>query len=112
MNLRIEQIFSEEMIGDKSFMQSDSIVSTLFGKHLYSRQDMREAWDMGIKHGIEIGLNRASLEGQQVELNRNATNNEHKDFLEKFYQLSSKYNCAIKYHPQLGMVVMNIKHNI
>lgn len=107
MDLRIERIFREEMKGDTSFQEKeDSGLSFLFGTTKYSKQEMRETWDMGIKRGIEIGLYRASLEGQRIELNRNTTNEKHKEFLEKFYQLAAEYNCAIQYHPEVGMVVV------
>jgi len=106
MDLRIEHIFREEMQGDTSFQEKESGLNLLFGTHKYSKQEMRETWNRGIKHGIEIGLRKASLEGQRIELNNNTTNEKHKEFLEKFYQLGAKYKCAIQYHPELGMVVV------
>lgn len=106
MNLRIEYIFREEMKGDKSFQEKESSLSLLFGTRKYSKQEMRETWDRGIKHGIEIGLRKASLEGQRIELNHNTTNEKHKEFLEKFYQLANEYKCAVQYHPEVGMVVV------
>ena len=78
----------------------------LFGTNLYTKQEMRETWDRGIKHGIEIGLRKASLEGQRIELTHNTTNEKHKEFLEKFYQLAAEYKCAVQYHPEVGMVVV------
>lgn len=106
MNLRIEYIFREEMEGDKSFQEKESGLSLLFGTRTYSKVEMRETWDRGIKHGIEIGLRRASLEGQRIELNRNTPEGKQKEFLEKFYQLAEEYKCAIQYHPEVGMVVV------
>ena len=106
MDLRIEHIFREEMKEDTSFQEKDSGLSLLFGTHKYSKQEMRETWDRGIKHGIEIGLRKASLEGQRIELNHNTTEVKHKEFLEKFYQLSNEYKCAVQYHPEVGMVVV------
>ena len=106
MNLRIEHIFKEATQGDKSFQEKESGLSILFGTHNYSKQEMRETWDRGIKYGIEIGLRKASLEGQRIELNHNTTNERHKEFLEKFYQLAAEYKCAIQYHPEVGMVVV------
>ena len=106
MHLRVEHIFSEEMKGDTSFQEKENGLSFLFGANKYSKQEMRETWDRGIKHGIEIGLRKASLEGQQIELNNNTTNKKHKEFLEKLYQLSAEYKCAIQYHPEVGMVVV------
>ncbi len=72
---------------------------------------MRQAWNSGIKHGIEIGLRRASLEGQRIELSHNTPEGKNKEFLEKFYALADEYKCAIKYHPRLGMMVMNIANH-
>jgi hypothetical protein len=106
MDLRIEHIFIEEMKGDTSFQEKESGLSLLFGKNKYSKQEMRETWNRGIKHGIEIGLRKASLEGQRIELNRNTENEKHKEFLEKFYQLADEYKCAIQFHPEVGMVVV------
>ena len=106
MDLRIEHIFREAMQGDTSFQEKESGLSLLFGTNLYTKQEMRETWDRGIKHGIEIGLRKASLEGQRIELTHNTTNEKHKEFLEKFYQLAAEYKCAVQYHPEVGMVVV------
>ena len=106
MDLRVEHIFKEEMKGDTSFQEKDSTLNLLFGNNKYSKQEMRETWDRGIKHGIEIGLRKASLDGQRIELNNNTTNERHKEFLEKFYQLAAEYKCAVQYHPEVGMVVV------
>lgn len=107
MDLRIERIFKEEMQGDTSFQEKESGLSLLFGTNKYSKQEMRETWNRGIKHGIEIGLRKASLEGQKIELNKNTTNEKHKEFLEKFYKLSEEYQCAIQYHPEIGMIIIS-----
>lgn len=106
MDLRIEHIFREAMRGDKSFQEKESGLSLLFGTHKYSKQEMRETWGRGIKHGIEIGLRKASLEGQRIELTHNTTNEKYKEFLEKFYQLATEYKCTVQYHPEVGMVVV------
>jgi hypothetical protein len=107
MDIRIENIFAEEMKGDTSFQERESGLSLLFGGTKYDKHEMRETWDSGIKLGIEIGLNRASLEGQRIELNHNALEGKNKEFLEKFYKLAEEYKCAIQYHPQIGMVVLD-----
>jgi len=106
MDLRIEHIFREEMKGDKSFQEKESALSLLFGTNKYSKVEMRETWDRGVKHGIEVGLRKASLEGQRIELNHNTPEGKHKEFLEKFYQLADEYKCAVQYHPEVGMVVV------
>lgn len=107
MDLRIEKIFTEEMKGDTSFQEKERGLNLLFGSTKYSKVEMRETWDSGIKLGIEIGLRRSSLEGQIVELNTNISGDKNKEFLEKFYKLAEEYKCAIKYHPQIGMVVLD-----
>lgn len=106
MDLRIEHIFREAMQGDTTFQEKESILSLLFGTRKYSKQEMRETWERGIKHGIEIGLRKASLGGQRIELNHNTPEGKHKEFLEKFYQLADEYKCAVQYHPEFGMVVV------
>ena len=106
MDLRIERIFFDEMKDDTSFQERESGLSLLFGSTRYSKQEMRETWHRGIKQGIEIGLRKASLEGQRIELNNNTTDGKHKEFVEKFYQLAEEYKCAIQYHPEIGMVVV------
>lgn len=106
MDLRIQKIFDEEMSGDTSFQEKDSTLSIVFGTNNYTKKEMRETWHRGIKHGIEIGLRKASLEGQRIELGHNTTNENHKEFLEKFYKLAEEYKCAIQYHPEFGMVVV------
>ncbi len=107
MDLRIETIFAEQMKGDTSFQEKESGLSLLFGGTSYNKHEMRETWDNGIKYGIEIGLNVASLEGQKIELNHNTPDGKNKEFLEKFYRLAEEYKCAIQYHPQKGMVVLD-----
>ena len=107
MDTRIEHIFREEMKGDTSFQDKEIGLSFLFGPHKYSKREMRETWNRGIKHGIGIGLRKAGLEGQRIELNNNTTNERHREFLEKFYQLAAEYKCAIQYHPEFGMVVID-----
>jgi len=107
MDLRVDNIFFEEMHGDTSFQEKFTGLSLLFGGNKYSQHDMKQTWNLGIKHGIELGLNRASLEGQRIELNNNTTNPVHKEFIEKFYELASIYNCNIQYHPKVGMTIIS-----
>ena len=98
------------MQGDTSFQEKPSLLAMIFGTSKYSSADMKETWNLGIKHGIEIGLRKASIEGQTIELNNNTQNNRHKEFLSKFYSLANEYKCAIQYHPQQGMVVIDRKN--
>lgn len=107
MDLRIEKIFNEEMKGDTSFQEKLGILEILFGIGKYNSLEMRKTWDQGIKLGIEIGLRRASLDGQIIELNSNTVKPKNKEFLQKFYQLAEEYKCSIDYHPSLGMVVLD-----
>lgn len=109
MDLRIEKIFREEMKGDTSFEERGSVLSLIFGSNKYSRKEMKETWNMGIKHGIEIGLRKASLEGQRIELTSNTKDENHKEFLEKFYKLADEYKCEIQYHVENGMCVVSRK---
>jgi hypothetical protein len=105
MNLRIEYIFNEAMKGDKSFQEKENLFNFIFGAHKYSQKEMRETWRSGIKHGIEIGLRKASLEGQRIELNNNTTEGRDKEFIERFYKLADEYKCAIQYHPEVGLII-------
>jgi thymidylate kinase len=109
MDLRINKIFKEEISGDISFTESDGILGLIFGTTKYTKNDMRSTWHLGIKRGIEIGLRRAGLESQKIELDKNTINEKHKEFLEKFYQLAAEYQCAIQYHPEMGMVIVDRK---
>lgn len=107
MDIRIENIFAKEMQGDTSFLDKGSSLIRLFGRSSYSDMDMRETWHKGIKHGIEIGLNRTNIQGQVIELNNNTPEGKNKEFLKKFYKLAEEYKCAIEYHPQKGMIVID-----
>ena len=106
-DLRIEIIFQEEMKGDTSFTEKIAPLGMLFGTHKFNQIDMRETWHRGIKYGIEIGLRRASLNGQRIETFKNIENDRQREFYEKFLKLSDEYNCAIYYHPIKGMQVID-----
>lgn len=112
MDLRIEYIFNEEMKGDTSFQEKESGLSLFFGGISYNKHEMRKTWESGIKHGIEIGLRKASLEGQRNELNHNTKESKHKEYLEKFYKLSEEYGCAVQYHQEIGIVVVSRKNGL
>jgi hypothetical protein len=106
MDSRIEQIMNEQEQSDKSFLEKDSALSSLFGQNKYTKQEMRETWLRGIRHGVEIGLFKASLEGQKIELQRSAEDEKHAEFIRKFYALAEEYGCAIQYHPIHGMTII------
>lgn len=108
MDLRVENIFREELQGDNSFNEKVDLLSLIFGGNKYSQADMKTAWHNGIKHGIEIGLRKASLEGQRIELNQNTNDERQNEFLSRFYQLADDYKCTIQYHPEIGMSVIDI----
>lgn len=111
MDIRIEHIFREEMSGDNSFKEKENALSLMFGGIKYSQLEMRDTWQNGIRRGIEIGLRKASLDGQIIELNSNTDNERHKEFLKRFYALAEEFNCAIQYHPEHGMVVVDLQTN-
>ena len=107
MDNRIEYIFNKEMKGDKSFQEKTTGLALLFGGGItYKQHEVRDIWHRGIKVGIEIGLNYASPQGQIIQLNEN-TDPKHREFLEKFYKLAEEYKCAIEYHPEKGMIVLD-----
>jgi hypothetical protein len=113
MELRVDNIFFEEMKDDKSFQEKETgLLNILFGATKYSQKEVKDIWQQGIKHGIEIGLRKASLEGQKIELNHNTSDEKDKEFLEKFYKLADEYNCQVQYHPKHGMTVItkNIRY--
>lgn len=107
MNLRVEQIFKQEMEGDTSFQEKASGLGQIFGGKYYSQLEMRETWHKGIKHGIEIGLNRVSLEGQRIDLIENVMNRRQADFVQKLFKLCQEYKCAIQYHSVEGMTIVD-----
>lgn len=108
---RINIIMDEYRRNDKSFQEKESAFELMlrpFGKK-FTKKEMRENWHMGIRHGIEIGFQKASLEGQKLELNSNTKNPKHKKFIDKFYELVDEYNCSIQYHPHHGMVILDLE---
>ena len=108
MDLRVENIFRDEMKGDNSFKEKPMFLDLIFNSNFYKHQkELKETWNSGIKHGIEIGLRRASLEGQRIVLNRNTKDEKHIEFLEKFYRLAEQYKCAVQYHQEVGMVIVD-----
>lgn len=107
MDTRIEMIFHEAVAKDNSFNEKENFFTTLFGGINYSQAEVKGIWERGVKHGIEIGLNKAGLDGQKVELYKNTSDSNQKEFLDRFYELANKYHCAIQYHPEHGMVVID-----
>ena len=106
----MNKVYVKNLQSKKSFQEKETTFELMlkpFGKR-FTKQEMRENWHMGIRHGIEIGFHKASLAGQKLELYHNIKCPKHKEFLDKFYALAAEYNCAIQYHPQHGMIVNSI----
>ena len=111
MRRRVEKIFAERVCSKNSLQNDKSTLKILaFFQSLLSKSNKVRHDD--IKYGIELGLMYASLDGQIVELNTNIRDKRHKDFIDEFYALSAKYNCAIQYHFELGLVVVDMKSNL
>jgi hypothetical protein len=114
MDTRVEQIFKDTMEGDNSFRSNAPLLLRLFGGVKYTQDEMRENYYRGIKFGIEVGLRNGSLEGQKVGMYRNIENSGEKnemrviEFLDKFYAMAGEYEMGIKYHPQHGLVVVDL----
>ena len=47
MDLRIEHIFWEEMKDDKSFQEKEHLLSLLFGRTKYTKEEMKQTWQRG-----------------------------------------------------------------
>lgn len=77
----------------------------------YKQHEVREIWFDALALGMNEGLRMATIQGQQIDLTLNCKNQKHRDFLEKFYELSKEYNCAITYHPLKGMMVIDLNNN-
>lgn len=101
MDLRLDKIMFEEMKDDKSFQERGFASLCRF-----SQNEVRNIWLRAVRQGIEIGLRRASIEGQKIELNQNTKNENHREYLKKFYESSAQHGCAIQYHPQHGMIII------
>lgn len=110
MNLRVEYIFNKEFKNDTSFTEKPTGLELLFGTSKFTQQEVRDVWRRGIKLGIEVGLLYSDPQGQRIEMKEN-TNEKHKEFLEKMYNLCNQYKCSIEYHPEMGMVVLDKSFN-
>jgi len=105
MDLRIEKIFQEISPFIGPLFRKKTWFSRFNLTLRYSKSELQENWDNGVKCGIDIGLQRASVEGQRIELNNNTKDARHKEFLQKFYKLADEYKCAIHYHPARGLQI-------
>ena len=110
MDARVWMIFNDEMSGDTSFLDDGGgLLVKMLGGVKYNSSDMRNTWHSGVRHGIEIGLRRASVDIQRFELYHSIKDPKQKEFLDKFYALAAEYDCAIQYHPKEGMMVGSLK---
>jgi hypothetical protein len=107
---RVDVLMFDIERNDNSFTEKGNVFSSLFG-HKYSQGEAREIWFQGIRHGLEIGLRKASIEGQRIEITSNMTNERHKEFYSKFLELANKYNCQIQYHSNHGMMVIDLNRD-
>lgn len=110
MDLRIEEIYKQE-VGNATNRERPTGLELLFGYNYKHRAELKQTREQGIKLGIEIGLRRASLEGQKLEVYQNVKDKRQKEFLDKFYALCSEMEFAIQHHPQHGMIVVDRKNN-
>lgn len=85
---------------------------SLFGLPIYySQLECRESWFQAMGIGFEQGLYKASIQGQQIDLNNSCNTDHQKEFIDKVYKLCHDYNCSIVYHPAHGMIVTDLKPN-
>ena len=77
----------------------------------YKQHEVRDIWFKAMALGMEEGLRMGTLQGQKIDLFNNCKEHRHKEFLEKFYKLASDYNCAISYHPNEGICVIDLKND-
>lgn len=111
MDARLDMLMYDIKKNDKSFQEKETFLSLLFGGHAFTQNEMRDTWFMGIRRGLEIGLNKASLEGQKIEIRNNIVNDRHKEFYNEFLKLSERHKCQIQYHPSHGMCVVDLKQD-
>ena len=109
MEERIEYLMSEIKLNDNSFTEKP-FLGGILGRIRYSPKKLRKIWLDGIRYGIELGLNKSSLSGQVIELNENLQSPQEKAFYDEYIKLARKYNCAIQYHPVVGMKVVHVDY--
>ena len=109
MDLRLDHLMFEIKLKDTGFKEKP-FMGGLFGGIKYTQEETRNVWFEGIRHGIEIGLRKASLSGQIIEINNNIQNPKEKEFYDEYIKLAQKYDCAIQYHPKFGMKVVNVEY--
>lgn len=106
MDKYIDSIMFEHRLHDQSFRERGFLWPPK-----YKQSKVRDIWFKGIRHGVKIGLNRTILQGQIIETQGNITNPRQKEFYDKFLKLAQEYNCAIQWHPDVGMCVLDLYEN-
>lgn len=101
---RVYNAISEMRLNDKSFTDRGFLGIT----HKYDQYEVREIWFQAIELGMHEGLRMGSIDAQRIDLYHNCKLQRQKDFLDKFYKLAEEYNCAIVYHPEEGMTVLDL----
>jgi hypothetical protein len=61
-----EHIFDKWVQHDKSFLEKPHPLQFFFGSKSYDDLEVRKIWHDGVKVGISLGLDHASLEGRKV----------------------------------------------
>lgn len=101
---RVFSAIQNARINDKSFTEKG-----VFGiKIKYPQEEVREIWFQAMSLGMLEGLRMGSIEGQRIDTSNGCKNERHKEFYQKFLKLANEYNCAILFHPEEGMCVMDL----
>lgn len=103
----IKQKMNEIRKTDKSFMEKTTIFELVFGSDKISRAEAREIWLKGRETGMWDGIHMVNLEGQRIMLDRSPKTRLQDEFLQKHYELCARYGCAIQFHPEHGMCVID-----
>ncbi len=102
-DIRIFIAMNEQRRNDTSFTDKG-----FFGFPIkFTQSEVREIWFKGIELGLEKGLHIASLEGQRIDITNSCKNEKHKEFYRKILDVCEEYGCAIQYHPEQGMCVID-----
>jgi hypothetical protein len=108
---RIRTAIQEAMLNDNSFKEKENIFTLFTGGIKYPQSECRKFWFQAMSIGMSEGLRMGSIEGQKIDLTNNCKEPRQKEFLEKFYKLAEEYNCAIVFHPEHGMIVVDLNRN-
>jgi hypothetical protein len=101
---RVFYAIQEARLTDNSFKEKGFLGFPI----KYTQYECREFWFQAMELGIQEGLRIGSVQGQRIDLFNNCKEHSQKEFLEKYYKLAEEYNCAIVYHPENGMCVMDL----